>query len=119
MTIPCDASSRLIEDLFEFFIHLDEVFFFKELCSRFSSFVVELFQNIRIYFEGIFKYGILEKMKKKKKKNVSIRELHRKNSFSIFAYCFESERIDREFPDGFRRDARRDRREIILPRFNY
>lgn len=100
MTIPCDASSRLIEDLFEFFIHLDEVFFFKELCSRFSSFVVELFQNIRIYFEGIFKYGILEKMKKK---NVSVRELHRKNSFSIFVSRIVSNRKGsiESFPMGF------------------
>lgn len=100
MTIPCDASSRLIEDLFEFFIHLDEIFFFKELCSRFSSFVVELFRNIRIYFEGIFKYGILEKMKKK---NVLVRELHRKNSFSIFVSRIVSNRKGsiESFPMGF------------------
>lgn len=31
-------------------------------------------------------------MKKKKKKNVSIRELHRKNSFSIFASRIVSNR---------------------------
>lgn len=42
-------------------------------------------------------------MKKKKKKNVSIRELHRKNSFSIFASRIVSNRKGsiESFPMGF------------------